>query len=90
MEKLPNHLAFHLTKQDFETTSYFNPCGCALAISIKRSGYALGGPNLENVRGDVAGINGELFGIVEWEKIPEAYDNPPEEGVMVNLLKIDD
>jgi hypothetical protein len=86
--KLPNHLSFLLTKEDFETTDYFEPCRCALAKSVIRCGYKLGGPNGENIRGQDAGINGELFRIVEWEGILDAYDNPPSEGLMVNLVKI--
>jgi hypothetical protein len=42
--KLPNHLSFLLTKEDFETSSYFNPRGCALARVVIRCGYKLGGP----------------------------------------------
>lgn len=90
MKKLPNHLAFHLTKEDFETTSYMNPTGCALATAIERAGYKLGAKGHVGVGGSEAYFEGEGFRIVRWSKIRDAYSNPPAEGLMVNLLKIDD
>lgn len=95
MKKLPNHLAFHLTKEDFETTEYIDNKDCALARAIKRSGLYLS-DRMEDglligfgVGGETVGIEGSTFAILEWDTIQDAYDNPPAEGLMVNLLKID-